>query len=316
MSDALKTARRVLAIETDALKTLSESLDATFSEVVDHILSLEGRVILAGVGKSGHVARKVAATLASTGTPALYIHPTEASHGDMGMIRNEDAVIALSRSGETGEMADMIAYCKRYGVTLIGMTANPDSALGQAADYVLALPDVTEACATTRAPTTSTTLQMALGDALAVALLEAKGFTASDFRDFHPGGKLGAQMSTLDKLMHTDMPLVERGTVLADALEIMGAKGFGCVGVIAANELIGIITDGDIRRALGQIQPSAIVDDVMTRNPITAAPDDLAADMLARMTEGKPQIQQVFVVDGETPVGILHLHDLLRAGVA
>ena len=317
MSDALNTARRVLAIETDALNALSKSLDGTFTEVVAQLHKIEGRVILAGVGKSGHVARKVAATLASTGTPAIYIHPTEASHGDMGMIRRGDAVLALSRSGETGEMADMIAYCKRYGVMLIAMTAKPDSTLGKAADYVLALPDVAEACATTRAPTTSTTLQIALGDALAVALLEAKGFTASDFRDFHPGGQLGAQMLTLEKLMHTDMPLVESGRVFDDALETLSAKGFGCVGVTKDGRLIGMITDGDIRRHLrGGGTLGETVDAVMTKGPVTGAPEDLAGDTLALMTDGERRITQLFVVEAERPVGILHLHDLLRAGVA
>jgi len=319
MSETLDTARRVLRIEREALGALSDALDGAFTAVVETLLTLEGRVILAGVGKSGHVARKIAATLASTGTPALYLHPTEASHGDMGMIAKGDAVVALSRSGETAELADLIGYCRRHRILLVAMTAQGESSLAKAADHLLLLPDAPEACATTRAPTTSTTLQMALGDALAVALLEARGFTAVDFKERHPGGTLGAQLATVGDLCHAEMPLVETGTVLGEAISVMSAAGFGCVGVTEGKRLAGIVTDGDLRRALfdrGDVAtPESVVDGLMTREPVTVRPGDLAADVLARMTSDTPRIMQVFVVEDGAPVGVLHLHDLLRAGV-
>ena len=316
MTDPLQTARRVLATERDALDALAASLDDTFAEVVDALLALDGRIVLSGVGKSGHVARKIAATLASTGAPALFIHPTEASHGDMGMITASDAVIALSRSGETAELADVTAYCRRHRIPLVAITARGNSALARAANHVLLLPDAPEACATTRAPTTSTTLQMALGDALAVALLEARGFSARDFRDRHPGGTLGAQLLTMGELAHRDMPLVKAGTALDEAIGVMSAHGFGCVGVVEAGRLAGIVTDGDLRRAMGRVGEGAEVDALMTRAPVVAAPGELAAGALARMSGDSPKIMQVFVVEGGVPVGIVHLHDLLRAGVA
>ena len=250
MSDHIKVAQRVLEIEADALKRLSGNLTDDFSKVVDRLAALKGRIILAGVGKSGHVARKIAATLASTGSASLYVHPTEASHGDMGMITVDDAVIALSRSGETKELADVIGFCKRFSIPLIAMTVNPQSTLGRAADFMLALPDAPEACAETRAPTTSTTLQIALGDALAVALLEAKGFTASDFKTYHPGGALGASLASVGDLMHRGdrLPLIEKSADMSACLSIMSHMGFGCVGVTDNDLLAGMITDGDIRR--------------------------------------------------------------------
>ncbi|PHR92555.1 MAG: KpsF/GutQ family sugar-phosphate isomerase [Robiginitomaculum sp.] len=317
--DAIDVARRVLKTETDGLMALSDGLDEAFPKVVDLLKALEGRTILAGVGKSGHVARKIAATFASTGTTSLFVHPTEASHGDMGMMRKEDAVIALSRSGETKELADMIGFCKRFGLPLIAMTCRPNSTLARAADHVLLLPDAPEACNVTGAPTTSTTLQIALGDALAVALLEARGFTAGDFKTFHPGGALGAQLASAADLMHTGalMPIVDISEIMERALLVMGEKGFGCVGIVDANEaLVGIITDGDIRRNLDKDLPKLSVKTIMTKNPKSIAPDILAAEALHIMTAETPKVMQVFVVKDEKPVGILHMHDLLRAGLA
>lgn len=310
-------ARRVLKIEADALLDMAGSLGPEFNKAAEHLKRINGRIVLTGVGKSGHVARKIAATFASTGTPAYYVHPTEASHGDMGMITPDDAVIALSRSGETKELADIIGFCRRFSVPLFGMTARAESALGRASDHCLLIPDAPEACAETRAPTTSTTLQMALGDALAVALLEAKGFTAADFKTYHPGGALGASLATVGELMHSGdrLPLVGSHGKLPDALTVMSDKGFGCVGVTDNGVLIGIITDGDIRRNIAGNLVSASVNDLMTHNPKTANAADLAADALRRMTGGDQKIMQLFVTEESRPIGIVHLHDFLRAGL-
>lgn len=317
MTDHIKAARRVLKIEIDALEALSTDLSESFNAVVNLLTTLEGRIILAGVGKSGHVARKISATMASTGSASLYVHPTEASHGDMGMIAKGDAVIALSRSGETKELADLIGYCRRFAIPLIGMTAKADSALGRSCDHLLLLPDAPEACAETRAPTTSTTLQIALGDALAVALLEAKGFTAIDFKTYHPGGALGASLATIADLMHTGerLPLVDINTDMPSALAVMSEKGFGCVGITEGVNFAGIITDGDIRRNLSGGLASKSVSDIMTRDPRTANQSELAADVLRRMTGGESKIMQMFVTDGGKAIGIVHLHDFLRAGL-
>ncbi len=310
--------RRVLETEINALKDMSAALGADFSNVVDVLRGLKGRIVLSGVGKSGHVARKVAATLASTGSPSLYIHPTEASHGDMGMITSADAVIALSRSGETHELADLIAYCRRFSIPLIGMTTAAESTLGRASDHLLLIPNAQEACAETRAPTTSTTLQIALGDALSVALLEAKGFTAKDFKTYHPGGKLGATLATVGELMHTGnaMPLVAAGTPLPEALTLMSHKGFGCVGVTGDDGiLVGMVTDGDIRRNLKTDLSDKAVNAIMTVSPKTTTQDTLAADALRSMTAGTSKIMQLFVVEDGAPIGLVHLHDFLRAGL-
>ena len=317
--NAIDVARRVIKIETDGMAALAANLDASFTNCIALIQNLQGRTVLAGVGKSGHVARKISATLSSTGTSSLFVHPTEASHGDMGMITKDDCVIALSRSGETKELADMIGYCKRFAVPLIAMTCKAGSTLAKSADHVLLLPDTPEACAVTGAPTTSTTLQIALGDALAVALLEARGFTAGDFKTFHPGGSLGAQLASASDLMHAGehLPLVGEAETMEIALTIMGAKGFGCVGITDTNgALIGMITDGDIRRNLDKDLPKAAVTTIMTKAPKTIAPDMLAADALRVMTAVPPKVMQVFVVGAGKPVGILHMHDLLRAGLA
>jgi arabinose-5-phosphate isomerase len=269
------------------------------------------------VGKSGHVARKIAATMASTGTPAMFIHPTEASHGDMGMIGPDDGVLALSKSGEVSEMSDLIAYTKRFSIPLIAMTANAGSVLGKAGDYLMLLPDAAEACGETRAPTTSTTMQIAYGDALAVALLEQRGFTAQDFRVYHPGGKLGAMLKSVGDLMHggDDLPLVSVSTPMMEALLTMTAKRFGATGVVdEAGILVGIITDGDIRRRAGGDFTALVARDVMTALPMTIATDALAGAALAALNDKGRTV--IFAVDaGHRPVGILHVHDLLRAGV-
>lgn len=310
--------RRVLDIEIDAMAQLRDNLGDDFAKAVTHLKASKGRVILAGVGKSGHVARKIAATLASTGTPSLYVHPTEASHGDMGMITPADTVIALSRSGETKELADMIGYCARFDVPLMAITAQAGSTLAKAAKFPLIIPDAPEACAETRAPTTSTTLQIAMGDALAVALLEAKGFTATDFKAFHPGGALGASLATVSDLMHDGdaIPLVDAQTPMSEALIVMSEKGFGCVGVLQGDEFCGIITDGDLRRHMDGNLTTKTASAIMTASPKTAKAGDLAADALRRMTAEPPKVMQLFVLDGPRPVGILHLHDCLRAGLA
>jgi arabinose-5-phosphate isomerase len=310
-------ARRVLQLEADALSQLSSSLDARFVKAVDTILAAKGRVICTGIGKSGHVARKIAATMASTGTQAYFVHATEASHGDLGMIGQDDVVLALSRSGETRELADMLSYARRYSIPLVGMTARADSSLGRAADILLLVPDAAEACAETNAPTTSTTLMIALGDALAVALLESRGFKADHFKVFHPGGKLGAMLLAAADVMHTssELPVVAAGAPFIDAVKTMTARGFGVLAVTAPDgTLAGLVTDGDLRRHLTSGKTAATIDDVMTRAPRTVERSSLAADVLRIMNERK--ITQMFVVDAGKPVGLIHMHDLLKAGLA
>jgi arabinose-5-phosphate isomerase len=315
--DAVAVARRVLDVEAKALAELAAGLDGRFAEAVETLYGAEGKVVCTGMGKSGHVARKVAATLASTGTPAVFVHPAEASHGDLGMIEPGDVVLALSKSGEARELADILAYAKRFSIPLLAMTEAEDSALGRAADLLLLLPAAPEATAELNAPTTSTTLQLALGDALAVALLERRGFTADRFRTFHPGGKLGAMLRTVADLMHGpgELPLVAPEAPMREALLVMTEKRFGCVGVTGPRgELAGIITDGDLRRHIdGLFERSA--GEVMTPGPKTAPPFMLAAEALKKMTETAPPSTVLFVVDDARPVGILHIHDLVRAGV-
>ena len=313
--DAAEVGRRVLQTEAQALLGFAERLDGGFSEAVEILHKVRGRVVLTGVGKSGHVGRKIAATLASTGTPSFFVHATEASHGDLGMVGPEDAVLAVSKSGETRELADVLAYCKRFGIPLLAMTARADSALGRAADVLLLLPDAPEAADGVDAPTTSTTLQIALGDALAVALLERRGFTALDFRVFHPGGKLGAALRTAGDLMHgrKELPLVTPETPMSQALLVMTEKRFGCVGVVGAGgRLEGLITDGDLRRHMdGLFDRTA--GEVMTRGPKSITPATLAGEALKLMNDSR--ITVLFVVQDGAPVGILHVHDVLRAGV-
>ena len=315
--DATAVGRRVLRAEAEALSRLAAELDASFAKAVDRIAALKGRVVCTGVGKSGHIARKIAATLASTGAPALFVHAGEASHGDLGMITSDDAVLALSKSGEASELDEIAAYAKRFGIPLIAITAAPDSPLGRAADIVLAIPAAPEAAEALDAPTTSTTLQIALGDALAVALLERRGFTARDFRTLHPGGKLGAALRVVRDLMHgpDQLPLVAAETPMGEALLVMTERHFGCVGVVdAAGRLQGIVTDGDLRRHMtGLLDHTA--GQVMTPAPKTVAPTALAAEALKLMNEPPPLVTVLFVVQDARPVGILHIHDLLRAGV-
>lgn len=318
--DPAASARHVIATERQGMDALHDSIGADFAKALERLRTLEGRLICAGVGKSGHVARKIAATLASTGTPAYYVHPTEASHGDLGMIGSSDAVLALSKSGETKELGDLIAYCRRFGVPLFAMTAKADSTLARAADFLLAVPDAPEACGETRAPTTSTTLMMALGDAVAVALLESRGFTAADFKTFHPGGALGAALASVSDVMHGGdaVPVISQDAAMSDVLIEMSAKSFGCVGLLDEGGLLaGIITDGDLRRHMGRDLVQRPAHEIMTRGPRTGRADMLAADALRMMTAGTTKITQLFIVDaGGRPIGILHLHDLLRVGLS
>jgi arabinose-5-phosphate isomerase len=314
--DAAAVGRRVLKAEAEALVRLAAELDGAFTQAIDRLGGLRGRIVCTGVGKSGHVARKIAATLASTGAPALFVHAGEASHGDLGMITQDDAVLALSKSGHARELAEIVAYAKRFGIPLVAITADPESPLGLAADLLLRLPDAPEAPEGLDAPTTSTTMQMALGDALAVALLERRGFTAADFSNLHPGGKLGAALRAVRDLMHgaDELPLVASGAGMREALLVMTEKRFGCVGVVDPDgRLQGIVTDGDLRRHMtGLLDRNA--GEVMTPAPKTVSPATLAAEALNRMNE-PPLVTVLFVVEAGRPVGIVHVHDLLRAGV-
>ncbi len=316
---SLNVAKSVLSTEAAGLRSLAASLDGRFDAAVGLLAGCGGRVVVSGIGKSGHVARKIAATLASTGSPAMFVHPSEASHGDLGMVQPGDALILLSNSGETTELADLIAHAKRFGLPLVAITARAGSTLAKAADVVLALPGAPEACAITSAPTTSAIMQMAMGDALAVALLTRRGFTATDFRAYHPGGQLGAQLRRVRELMHTDaaVPLAAPDTPMRQALLLMTGKGFGCVGVVEADRLVGIVTDGDLRRAMGPALLDQPARAVMTVEPRTIGPDALAAEALHAMNALQPRVTSLFVVGAEDrPLGILHIHDLLRAGVA
>jgi len=307
----------VLSVEAEALGLMAEALDGTFVRAVEILFAAKGRIVCTGVGKSGHVGRKIASTLASTGTPAMWVHATEASHGDLGMIGADDVVLAISKTGETRELADVITYAKRFSIPLIAITAVTRSALGRSADVVLTIPNANEAADTLNAPTTSTTLQIALGDALAVALLERRGFTPDQFGVLHPGGKLGAMLRTVADIMHGpgELPIVSPETPMREAILELSAKRFGCVGVCdAEGRLLGVITDGDLRRKIdGLLDHSA--GEVMTRSPKTVPPGMLAAEALNRMTDTPPPTTVLFVVEHEKPVGILHVHDLLRAGV-
>lgn len=311
----LDTARGVIAREVEGLQAVASALDDSFLALVDKIAALKGRVIISGMGKSGHIGRKIAATMASTGTPAMFVHPSEASHGDLGMITPDDLVLCLSNSGETHELRDVIAYTKRFAIPLVALVRRESSVLVQAADIAVVLPAVPEA-SPVGAPTTSTTMMLAYGDALAMALLEKKGFSQDDFGVFHPGGKLGAQFIHVAQLMHgaDELPLVATDTPMRDALLTMTAKRFGCAGVVAADgTLAGIITDGDLRRHMNAALMEKKAADVMTQNPVTITPQTLAAEALGIMN-GKT-ITTLFVVEAAKPVGILHIHDCLRAGV-
>lgn len=314
----IESAKRVIRTEADALLVLADGLDGTFRDAIDLLLNAKGRVIVTGIGKSGHIAHKIAATLASTGTPAQFVHPAEASHGDLGMVTGDDVVLAISNSGEAPELANLVAFSRRFGIPLLGITKNQESSLGRQCDVVLKLPDLGEACSTGVVPTISTTMTLAMGDALAVALMEHRSFTADHFREFHPGGKLGAQLALVSDLMHTGeaMPLVSVDTSMADVLIEISRKSLGVVGVTAPDgPLVGIITDGDLRRHMdGLLDLTA--SEVMTSSPTTIDPGALAAEAVALMNQRK--ITCVFAMaaeDGAVPQGILHIHDCLRAGL-
>lgn len=313
-------ARRVCDLAVDAIQSLKPILDATFVRAVDCLFSVRGRVIVSGMGKSGHIGRKIAATLASTGTPAHFVHPAEASHGDLGEVTKGDALFMLSWGGETAELFDLITYAKRFRIPLVGMASNPQSTLLRESDIALCLPKVQEACPMGLAPTTSTTLMLVMGDALAVALMERRGFTAERYRDFHPGGSLGRALIRVSDLMHTDLPLALRDETMDRVLLKMASGRMGCVGVVdGGGFLIGIITDGDVRRAIAGsldfVKLTAV--GVMSKAPRTVRPEQLAAEALAFMNENK--ITQVFAVTacagGLRPQGILHIHDCLQAGL-
>ena len=313
----LASARRVLELESAGINALMRSLDDRFANALDLLAAASGRVIVTGMGKSGHVARKLAATLASTGTPAMFVHPAEASHGDLGMITGNDAVIAFSNSGETPELADLVTYAARFDIPLIGITGRAGSTLAEAADVTLLLPETPEACPMGLAPTTSTTVMLALGDALAVALLERKGFSADDFHILHPGGKLGRRLLRVSNIMHAGeaVPLIDEHAPMTEALIRMTAKSFGCVGITnAAGNLLGVVTDGDLRRHMGDNLLNMTTGAVMTAAPKTIRPDALASEALGYMNT--LSITCLFVVDKDKPVGIVHVHDCLRAGVA
>lgn len=319
-SDAVTSALRTLKLEAEGLAALKTAIKGDLSqplrEAVDIITCAPGRIIVTGIGKSGHVGQKLAATFASTGTPAFFVHPSEASHGDLGMVTADDVILALSWSGETVELKNIITYSRRFAVKLIAITSKAGSALGGQADVCLELPHAKEACPHGLAPTTSTTMQLALGDCLAIALLESKGFTAHDFKVFHPGGSLGANLKYVDDMMHKgdQLPLARDTDDMSDALVTITTKAFGCVGIInAKGQLVGVITDGDLRRHMGKTLLSAKTADVMTKKPKTAKPNMLASAALEMMNASR--ITSLFVVRKGNPVGIVHVHDFLRAGV-
>ncbi len=315
-TDLLATGQRVIRREAGALQVLAEGLDGNFSKAVGLLMAAKGRVIVSGMGKSGHIARKIAATFASTGTPAHFVHPAEASHGDLGMVAQGDVLIVLSNSGETTELADILAHAKRFGIPLIGVASREGSTLMRQATVGILLPQVPEACETGIVPTTSTTMTLALGDALAIALMEHRAFTPEHFRVFHPGGKLGARLLKVRDLMHKDPPLVAESLGMGEALLEISKRGFGVVGVTDANgDLAGIITDGDLRRHLDGLL-THVAGEVMTPNPRTIGPEALAGEALALMNDRKITCLLVTLPATRKAVGILHVHDCLRAGVA
>lgn len=312
----LAVARRTLMIEADAIAFMADSLPEDFAPAVKAILASKGRVIVSGIGKSGHIGRKIAATLASTGTPSYFVHATEASHGDLGMITRDDICLLISNSGETSELRDIVHHTRRFSIPMIAISSEPESTLMKAADYRLALPNQPEACPIGKAPTTSTTLTLAIGDALAVVLMEDRGFRAEDFGIFHPGGKLGAQMKTVADLMHVgdSVPLVEVSASMSDVLLAMTSRGFGIAGLTENGILAGVVTDGDLRRNIGNLMERAPAE-IASSDPVTISPECFASEALAIVSEHK--IQALMVVDTDRqPVGVLHVHDLLRAGVA
>ncbi len=313
----LELAREVVKTEINGLAALQQSLDQNFADAIALLYSIKGKVILTGMGKSGHVARKIASTLASTGTPSQFVHPAEASHGDLGMIAEQDAVIALSYSGEAPELSDIMAYCKRFSIPLIGITGKNKSTLAQLADICLTLPDAPEACPMGLAPTTSTAMALALGDAIALTLLQQKGFSKEQFRDLHPGGKLGQKLLRVEQLMHggAEIPAAKPDDLMKEVLIEMTAKRFGCVAITdAQSHLLGTITDGDLRRHMAADFLGRKAEQVMTKNPLTVATQSLAAEALGIMNQ--KSVTCLFVVDDGILKGVLHIHDCLRAGVA
>jgi arabinose-5-phosphate isomerase len=319
-SPYLASARRSLAVEIEGLVALTEALDSelgpAIAKAVDMIRAARGRVIVTGIGKSGHICRKIAATFASTGTPAYFVHPSEASHGDLGMVTADDIVVAASWSGESSELAAILAYTRRFKVPLVAITSEAESTLGRAADIVLHLPKVREACPNGLAPTTSMLLQLAIGDALAVALMESRGFTADDYRVFHPGGKLGASLRRVADVMHSgeSMPLARLDMPMSEAIILMSERRFGCLAAVHPDgRLAGIVTDGDVRRHISDDLMKRTVGEIMTANPKTIRPDALLATAIEILNSSK--ILVLLVVEDERPVGLVHMHDLLRAGV-
>lgn len=319
----LASAIRVLETEARGLQDLAKFLNENFVQAIEMISAAEGRVIVTGMGKSGHIGKKIAATMASTGTPAFFVHPAETSHGDMGMIVRGDVVLALSNSGEAKELGDLIEYTRRFAIPLIGITSKPQSTLATKSDIALLLPPAPEACPNGLAPTTSTTMTLALGDAIAITLLEKKGFTEKDFKVFHPGGKLGQQLMKVSEIMHSgaEVPVASEDISVAAAIEIITAKGFGCIGLTDKDgKLSGIITDGDIRRKLADGLLNKAAKEIMTRGPKTASPDTLVAEAMAVMNDAKNSFRRItclMIVDGAgKPAGLLHIHDCLRAGFA
>jgi arabinose-5-phosphate isomerase len=312
----LNEGRRALEVEARGIELLARSIDARFAQAVEIIYQARGHTIVTGMGKSGHIAHKIAATLASTGTPAFFVHPGEASHGDLGMVTRDNSVLALSNSGETGELSDIVAYTRRHRVPLVAMTSRGDSSLARHADVALLMPAAEEACPHGLAPTTSTTMMLALGDALAVALLGRRGFTRDDFHAYHPGGRLGALLIRVRDIMHEPgrIPSVQPGTSMSDALAAISAGGFGLTAVVdARGRLSGVITDGDIRRHAGINLPDRPVEDVMTPKPKTISPEALASEALRIMND--QGITALFVLDGPELSGLIHIHDCLKAGL-
>ncbi|HCM84367.1 MAG TPA: KpsF/GutQ family sugar-phosphate isomerase [Alphaproteobacteria bacterium] len=316
-NSAITEGIRVLTAESEALKKLADGLDQKFADAVEKLKSVKGRITVTGMGKSGHIARKIAATLASTGSPAQFVHPAEASHGDMGMITANDAVLALSNSGDTQELINLITYTRRFNIPLIGITSGKNSGLAQHADIALLLPKLPEACPLELAPMTSTTLMLGLGDALAAALMAARGFTAEQFNHYHPGGKLGLKLMKVSDLMHpqNELPLCAVDTPMGNVVVLMSEKGFGCVGITKKDKLVGIITDGDLRRHMRDDLMRVAAEKIMTANPKTISPDALVAEALSTMQQRN--ITSLFAVNADNvPLGIIHIHDLLRAGIA
>jgi arabinose-5-phosphate isomerase len=308
--------KEIIEMEIKGLEAVRDSLNETFTQAIDIMYNTKGKIIVTGMGKSGHIGSKIAATLASTGSPAFFIHPAEASHGDLGMLDKEDTVLAVSYSGETKELGDIVHYCRRYGIKLLSIVSNPQSTLARNSDVAIIIPKTEEACPFGLAPTTSTTQTLAIGDALAMVLLDKKGFSRDEFRDRHPGGKLGQILIKVKDLMHTGagIPLVRSGSLMSEALIEMSAKSLGCTGVIDENGfLIGVITDGDLRRKMSADLLSMTVDEVMTKSPKTIAENALAAEALALMN--KHSITGLFVMEDDKPIGIIHVHDCMNAGV-